>query len=348
MRFSGRFIQFALPLLFIGLQNPTVASAGALSLLSSLFSKAEAQHATAMPVYQGNSQTAQLLSAAKHRDPNPSRGGGDIAVTDGALVAESAPGLGGGEHQHGSGEISVYIVRAGDSLSQIASMFNVSVNTIMWANDLKRGVPIHEGQTLLILPISGIQHTVVKGETIAKIAKQYGGDEAEILQYNGLASSEDLVVGTTITIPGGEEVAPAAVVSKPVPAASAKVGVTTKSTKSVANGYYTHPVPGAVKTQGIHGYNAVDLGAPIGTSVYAAAPGVVIVSREGGWNGGYGNYIVISHPNGTQTLYAHLSKILVSEGSKVSQGQNIGAVGSTGKSTGPHLHFEVRGAKNPF
>jgi LysM repeat protein len=231
--------------LFIGLQNPAVASAGALSLISSLFSKAEAQDTTTLPAYQGNSQTTQLLSAAKHRDPNPSRGGGDITVEDGALVAENIPGLAGTEHQHGSGEISVYIVREGDALSQIASMFNVSVNTIIWANDLKRGVPIHKDQTLLILPISGIQHTVTKGETIAKIAKQYGGDEAEILQYNGLASSEALVVGATITIPGGEETAPTAVAStKPAPTTSVKVGVTTKSTKSVANGYYTNPVPG--------------------------------------------------------------------------------------------------------
>lgn len=331
-----------------------MASAGALSLLSSLFSKAEAQPIAATEYYQGNSQTIPLLSAAKHRDPNPSRGGGDITVADGALVAEHSPDQSTIDHQHSSGEISVYIVRSGDSLSQIASMFNVSVNTIIWANDLKRGVPIHEGQTLLILPISGIQHTVTKGETVAEIAKQYGGDESEILQYNGLSSTDDLVVGTTITIPGGEEVAPIAVTTKPATTLKSPSSTTNSknssnsNSKSVSGGYYANPAPGSIKTQGIHGYNAVDLGAPIGTSVYAAASGVVIVSREGGWNGGYGNYIVVSHPNGTQTLYAHLSKILVSEGAKVSQGQNIGAVGSTGKSTGPHLHFEVRGAKNPF
>ena len=82
--------------------------------------------------------------------------------------------------------------------------------------------------------------------------------------------------------------------------------------------------------------------------MYAAAEGTAIVSRSYGWNGGYGMYVVISHQNGTQTLYAHLSSIVVAEGSYTSQGQIVGFVGSTGRSTGPHLHFEIRGAQNPF
>jgi murein DD-endopeptidase MepM/ murein hydrolase activator NlpD len=104
----------------------------------------------------------------------------------------------------------------------------------------------------------------------------------------------------------------------------------------------------ARKSQGIHGYNGVDLAAPTGTQVLAAASGQVLISRFGGWNGGYGNYIVIKHSNGTQTLYAHNSANYVSVGQWVSQGDVIGLVGNTGKSTGSHLHFEVRGAKNPF
>lgn len=343
MRYGGRFVLFILPALFISLQSPGAASAGAMSLLSSFLSKAEAQHTVSTP-YAGNSQTAAFLSAAKHLDPNPSRGGGDVETSHGALVAENAPVPNDGQLHHGSGQISVYIVREGDALSQIASMFNVSVNTIIWANDLKRGVPIKEGQTLLILPINGIQHTVVKGDTVAKIAKKYGGDEAEILTYNDLSSEQGLVVGTVITIPGGEEAAP-----EPVKV-TAKVGATAKTPAkvSVGSGYFSHPVPGAVRTQGIHGYNGVDFGASVGTPVYAAADGVVIVSKSGGWNGGYGNYVVVSHANGTQTLYAHLNTVSVSQGAQVAKGAAIGTVGNTGKSTGPHLHLEVRGAKNPF
>jgi murein DD-endopeptidase MepM/ murein hydrolase activator NlpD len=98
----------------------------------------------------------------------------------------------------------------------------------------------------------------------------------------------------------------------------------------------------------LHGWNAVDIGAPRGTAIYAAAAGTVIVARTGGWNGGYGNYVVISHPNGTETLYAHMSKVLASAGEQVAQGDTIGLVGMTGLATGNHLHFEVRGAANPF
>ncbi|HRH55479.1 MAG TPA: M23 family metallopeptidase, partial [Candidatus Paceibacterota bacterium] len=101
-------------------------------------------------------------------------------------------------------------------------------------------------------------------------------------------------------------------------------------------------------SQGIHGWNGVDMSAPSGTPIYAAAGGTVIVSRVGGWNGGYGNYVVIEHAGGVQTLYAHMATDSVSVGETVSRGQNIGTVGNTGQSTGYHLHFEVRGAKNPF
>ena len=109
------------------------------------------------------------------------------------------------------------------------------------------------------------------------------------------------------------------------------------------------PVAGGIITQGLHGWNAVDIGAPKGTPIYAAAAGTVIVAKSNGaWNGGYGNYVVISHPNGTETLYAHMSKVETSAGASVGQGETIGLVGMTGMATGNHLHFEVRGAANPF
>lgn len=116
-----------------------------------------------------------------------------------------------------------------------------------------------------------------------------------------------------------------------------------------STGYFSLPVPSAIRTQSIHGHNAVDLANKTGTPIFAAADGKVIVSKfDGKWNGGYGNYVVISHPNGMQTLYAHMSDVLVSVGDKVTQGQTIGKMGETGLATGPHLHFEVRGGKNPF
>ena len=153
-----------------------------------------------------------------------------------------------------------------------------------------------------------------------------------------------LAVGMEIIIPDGE--------LAPTSYGSSKVNINepVHNNTGIPNygGYYMRPIAGGVKTQGLHGYNAVDLASYIGTPIFASADGDVIVSRYGGWNGGYGNYVVIAHDNGTQTLYAHMSKQIVFGGYHVVQGQVIGYMGSTGKSTGSHLHFEIRGAVNPF
>ncbi len=297
------------------------------------------QAASALFVTQ-NSQTMALLRGATNPDPNPSKGGGDITVVGGALLAEAGPSgtiADIEERPAGSDQISIYVVRECDTLSQIADMFQVSVNTIRWANDLGPGKGIHPGQTLVILPISGVRHTVQKGDTLQGIAKKYGGELDEILSYNGLKADAELAEGGVVVVPHGEIAAPKLVSS----------GVKRGASLPAVAGYYIRPVNG-IKTQGIHGYNGIDIGAPAGAPIVAAAAGEVIVSRGAGWNGGYGNYVVIRHSNGTQTLYAHNSQNIVSVGDIVVQGQVIGYVGSTGRSTGEHLHFEVRGAKNPF
>jgi len=235
-----------------------------------------------------------------------------------------------------SDQISIYVVREGDTLSQIAEMFNVTVNTIKWSNNLSSNT-LKVGETLVILPISGVKHTVVKGDTISSIAKKYKGDEGEIIAYNNLQKEESLIAGSIVIVPDGEVLAPSSVVRS-----------TGSSGVKEYVGFYMRPLVGGRKTQGIHGNNGVDLAAPTGTPILASADGEVIISRTGGWNGGYGNYIVIKHKNGTQTLYSHNSKNIVSVGDTVQQGDVIGFVGTTGKVTGSHLHFEIRGAKNPF
>jgi len=279
-----------------------------------------------------------LLRAPLHRDPYSARGGGDILVQDGALVSvnDSNDRGEGSSSLKNNGEISLYVVREGDTLSEIAAMYDVSAKTILWANNIVSASKIQPGDTLVILPITGVRHVVKSGDTLASIAKKYSGDIEDILAYNQFTDAHDVVVGDTIIIPDGTIATPP---TKP-------------RGSSVASGSgssgFVHPVPGAVRTQGIHGYNGVDLAAPVGTAVRAAQGGTVIVARTSGWNGGYGLYIVIKHPNGTQTLYAHLSALSVAVGDQVVSGQTIGAVGNTGRSTGSHLHFEVRGAKNPF
>ncbi len=282
-----------------------------------------------------------VLTPALNSEPTSARGGSDLLVEDGALVSTGPIGKDEVDAaRQGSGEISVYTVREGDTLSMIAEMFDVTTNTILWANDLSSAKAISPGDTLIILPMAGVRHVVKSGDTIAAIAKKYEADADEIVSYNQLEKGADLVVGTTLMIPGG-----ALHTAAPVK----KAGSATKSTGGTGkSSSLAHPIPGAIKTQGIHGYNAIDFGASVGTTIRAAAAGEVIVAKTSGWNGGYGNYVVIRHSNGVQTLYAHLSTVSVGVGASVGQGETIGAVGMTGKSTGPHLHFEVRGGKNPF
>jgi murein DD-endopeptidase MepM/ murein hydrolase activator NlpD len=254
------------------------------------------------------------------------------------LSAEAVP-VGDEELTSEYDRISIYVVHKGDTLPAIAKMFDVSVNTIRWANDIK-GNTITVGQTLVILPISGISHTVKKGDTLASIAKMHKGDLEEIMSYNNLPKNAKLAIGDVIIVPDGEISAP---VSRPSGTGGGK-GYSGPSYE----GYYMRPIIGGVKTQGIHGHNAVDLASYSGAKIMASAAGIVLIARDSGWNGGYGDYVVIKHDNGTQTLYAHLSGIAVSTGDYVEQGDTIGYMGTTGRSTGIHLHFEIRGAKNPF
>ena len=282
-----------------------------------------------------------LLEPAVNLDPNPSKGGGDIFIDDGALVPDASSG---GDlsplERPASSQISIHIVREGETLSHIAELYSVSVNTIAWANDIQ-GRVIHPGQELIILPITGVRYEVKKGDTLASIAKKYEGDLEEIANYNELATDASLAVGDVVLIPNG-------VMAPPASSAPATPSRPVGSSAPTVAGYFLWPVAGGVKTQGLHGYNGIDIGAGAGTPIYAAAGGTVIVARADGWNGGYGSYVVIQHNNGTQTLYAHASAVLVSQGQQVSQGEAVARIGSTGRSTGNHVHFEVRGAKNPF
>ncbi|MEK7612729.1 MAG: M23 family metallopeptidase [Patescibacteria group bacterium] len=321
---------------------PLLARAAFFSFSSLLNSTAEELQASGTPL---NSQTMPLLTPEKNIQPPPASGGADITVVDGSALLADGSVLGNLVETSGvsnSGQISVYTVREGDTLSEIAEMYNVSVSTIAGANRIERRV-IHPGQELIILPITGVQHVVAKGDTLASIAKKYKGDLEDIASYNELATDAALTVGETIIVPNGVIEAP------PAPRSSGSTAaVRSAGGPPVAQGYYGWPVDGGVVTQGIHGYNGIDIGARTGTSIFAAAAGTVIVARSGGYNGGYGSYVVVKHDNGTQTLYAHASAVLVSVGEQVSKGQPIAKVGSTGRSTGNHLHFEVRGAANPF
>lgn len=319
------------------------ADAGIISFFEKIFGLNEKE----IPQNE-NLATMPILEAPKNANINANQLSKGLNIVDkNSLFANAGP-LGTildinkvGE----STEISLYTVREGDTLSNIAEMFKVNINTIRWANDIKKGETIKKGIQLVILPISGVNYTIKKGDTVKSIAKKFGSNEDEIIQFNDIDLKSELAVGSEIIVPDGELAEAEEDNNLPNSGQSSKK---TPMLMPFYGGYYASPVNGAVKTQGAHGYNGVDLAASCGTPIYASANGEVIISRIFGWNGGYGNYIAIKHPNGTQTLYAHNSLNKVFTGDYVKKGQFIGLIGTTGRSTGCHLHFEVRGAKNPF
>lgn len=291
-----------------------------------------------------------MMSNLKPVDPEA-----DIQIADGeAIVADigSSGTLADMVDIPTTDKISTYIVQPGDTVAKVAAKFGVSENTVRWANGLSKKDVLQRGQNLVILPITGVKHKIQKGETVTSIAKKYKADPADIADYNNLDVDDTLTPGDTIIVPDGEIIITQTVTDKKTGKKKTVTltGTGLKGGVAATKGYYIRPVAlgeGIQKTQGFHTrYNAVDIGAPKGTPIRAMADGVVIVAKPTGWNGGYGGLTIISHPNGSQTLYAHQSRVDVVVGQHVSQGEVIGGVGNTGLvhgRTGLHLHFEIRG-----
>lgn len=332
-------VLFCAVFVFFAFANPHQASAGFFSFLG--FGTNEASETE--PINTQNSQTMSLMAATL---VNTNETGESVGASIDETAINTETNLLGTieviDLNATPDQISLYVVRQGDTLAGIAKMFGVTESTIRWANDLDRNTKLKKDQVLTILPIDGVKYTIKKGDTLKSIAKKYGADTTEIAQFNDLTIATDLVIGETLIIPDGEIVEVA-----PKKTTSSGTKLTAKYTGPDLGGYFIRPTPGP-RTQGSHGKNGADIGGKIGTPIYAAASGKVIVADDYGYNGGYGQYVVISHPNGTQTLYAHMSSVGVSVGQTVQQGDMIGKLGNTGKSTGPHLHFEVRGAVNPI
>ncbi|RLC66463.1 MAG: hypothetical protein DRI52_12010 [Chloroflexi bacterium] len=242
-------------------------------------------------------------------------------------------------------EVITYTVRSGDTVLGIAAKFGLQGETIVWANASLEDSPdfLMPGQILNILPVDGVYHTVQEKDTLESIAKKYKVDVSAITEceYNNLTEPYKLVLGQHLIIPGGEKPYVARYISAwkgPVP-----------DNVERGTGLFGWPTSGYVTQRYWSQHRAIDIGAPAGTPVYAADSGFVTFA---GWTKlGYGRLIVIDHRNGFITYYAHLNACYVEAGESVGKGTLIGAVGSTGRSTGPHLHFEVRYKgvqRNPF
>ncbi len=292
-----------------------------------------------------NSVFANSVSNGVDQTPKPSIVNtiqGNSIVSRGTILTDII-----GEFTDRGAQISTYTVQEGDTLSFIASDYGVSVDTIIWANNLKSPDDIKPGVDLEIPPVTGVIHKVKDGDSVASIAKKYGIDQDKILSFNNLAASTSLQVDEEIIVPGGK-------IENQVSNGSSKVSGTAtigtaKRFASLPNlvGYFIWPATG-YDWGIVHGRNGVDLANSCGTPVHAAADGTITTAKTSGYNGGFGRYIKISHANGTETLYAHASQLLVEVGQYVTQGQEIALMGSTGHSTGCHVHFEVHGAKNPL
>ena len=243
------------------------------------------------------------------------------------------------------GEIVEYVVQLGDTVSSIANSFGISVNTVLWANNLGNYSLIRPGDTLSIMPFSGLLYSVKSGDTLSKIANTYKIASEDIALHNNISADSSLKIGQKLILPGATKIV--AVAPSRTTSASAYTGVSVikdlvKAPAIQASGDdMVWPAEGKRITQYFSwAHNGLDIANKTGTAIYAAEEGTVEISASG-WNGGYGNTIVINHGNGKKTRYGHLSVLYVKVGDSVAKGENIGTMGSTGRSTGPHLHFEV-------
>ena len=233
-----------------------------------------------------------------------------------------------------------YVIESGDTISTIAQEFEISVSTILWENNLSAYSIIRPGKKLSILPASGLMHKILKNETISSIAKKYKVEEAKILEVNKLAQNDALQVGQKLMVPGAKKAAPVQYATKSYTGFSAiKDIVNAPNAKPVGGNKMNWPTVGSRITQYYSWrHHGLDIGNKTGTPIYAADAGTI---ETVGWGRGYGYQIVINHGGGKKTRYAHLSKFFVKKGDTVSKGQTIASMGSTGWSTGSHLHFEV-------
>ncbi len=342
--------------LFLMTSTPLPAHAG---LFSDLAAKVFGQPIQASEIeietssIDNNSQTIALLESSIDPDMINVENQSDVFISDNeALLPMEGPFFLDAKFEKSSisDKIYVYTVESGDTISDIAEKFDVSINTIRWENNIT-SQKISVGQKLNILPVTGVKHIVKKGDTISKIAQKYETDAEDIYIYNGISASDGLKQGDILFVPNG--IIKAVVIKTSIAGTKVYSGANVSNTK-VSSGYYIKPVSGIVTSPygsrkgGFH--YGIDYGNSRGTPVIAAAAGVVksVVGycKEGQSSCGsrYGNYITISHSNGTISRYAHLASASVYIGQSVGQGENIGKLGNTGRSTGAHLHFQIENA----
>lgn len=270
------------------------------------------------------------------------------------------------KHEYKGPEIVNYVVKPGDTLESIADSNGISVNSISESNNIKAGAILKEGQQLKFPSIDGVIHRVKSGETLWDISRVYSIEISVLQKVNFIDSSDKLQISQEIIIPGTSKVKEV-IVEKPAvkktetvakkantavksaSAAKSQIKVASRGGKTTGLPGIIWPLKGTITsgfgTRGNEYHTGLDIAAPTGTPIKAALDGKVTFS---GWKGNYGYLIILDHGDGVQTYYAHNSINLLKEGQAVDKGEVIAKVGSTGRSTGPHVHFEVRRNKEPY
>ena len=235
--------------------------------------------------------------------------------------------------------VVTYTVRRGDTLSSLALRFGISEETIQWQNDFEKDAILKENQKIEIPPVTGMVHKVKRGETIHSIAKKYSTDPQQIVNwpFNTFTNDEvfALAVGQLLVVPDG--IKPKA---SPPPSYLARRKQTPSAGAVSATGDFVWPTSGGITQYFVWYHPAIDIANKSAPSILAADSGTVILVRYDKW--AYGHHVIIDHGNGFTTLYSHMSSIYVNEGQTLSRGNAVGQMGSTGRSTGTHLHFEIR------
>jgi LysM repeat protein len=273
-------------------------------------------------------------------------GHGFLLAEDGFLLKTSSLSEQGMRSAFSEGII--HTVERGETVASIGKASFLRPETIRWANNLSDKAEVKPGQKLLLLPVDGVLHKVKRGQNLKTIADLYDVSTETIAQQNKLRGGY-LLAGQELIIPGGKPIVEIAAKPKPAIKSPSTTGVKVKFPQ--VKDYTIEPSYGVLQTPCncflTQSYSATHYGLDLQTKgggpIFAAEAGTVI-RAEYGWNGGYGNVIVIDHGNGIQTLYAHNKELYVVKGDTVARGQPISFMGNSGRVHGPtgiHLHFEV-------
>ena len=255
-------------------------------------------------------------------------------------------------------DVVTYVVQAGDTVWDIGARLNVGMYSVLWSNDLNEDDVVRPGQELHIPPVPGVAYLVKPSDTLDGIAARFSVEPTTVVDANSLRPGEPLPADRWIVVPGGELpitvrpeapiVRPAAPAARPIAPAPARPAPAPRpaapapavpAAPVVATGRLQWPTRGSITTYFSGWHPGIDIAAPLGTPISVSDAGRVVYA---GWDRtGYGNRIIVNHGNGFTTTYNHLSAFLVQVGQSVSKGQVIARMGSTGNSTGPHLHFEI-------